>query len=104
MNLNIFKGYVLIVLSGLVILAAVVLVALQWGNRGNFSLYGKNIPDASTAVVVLASAAGGVVLLSLAKVMARGISALRKGRREQRQRRTDQKPAGLSRPGPPAEK
>ena len=104
MNLNLFKGYVLVVLSGLVILAAAILVALQWGNRGDFSLYGKNIPDASTAVVVLTSAAGGVVLLYLAKVMARGISALRKGRREQRQRAAEQGTGGLKRPRAPAEK
>ena len=104
MNLNLLKGYVLIVLSGLVILAAVVLVALQWGNRGNFSLYGKNIPDANTAVVVLASAAGGVVLLFLPMLLARGISALRMGRREQRRPTTGQKPAELRRPNRPAEK
>lgn len=93
MNVQSVKGYVLVILSGLVILAAALLVILQWGNPAEFSLYGKNYSiskqedggatgGVNTALLMLCSAAGGLLLFWTAKVMIRGIGALRRGRKE----------------------
>ena len=53
------KGYVLTVFSGSVLLGGFLLLVLQWGNEGNFSLYGKNLPNTNTGVVMLGSMVGG---------------------------------------------
>jgi uncharacterized integral membrane protein len=74
------KGYVLTVFSGLVLLGGFLLLALQWGNEGNFSLYGK-IRKTNTGVVMLGSMVGGLLLPWLVKTLARGVSAIRKARK-----------------------
>lgn len=83
MNANVFKGYFLMVSSGLVLVAALVLLILQWGNHTQLSLYGKNIEQASTLLLMVLSAIGGLVMLFLAKILLRGLVALKKGRQEQ---------------------
>lgn len=95
MNTTLVKGYVLTIVSGLLIAAAAVLVVLQWGNAANFSLYGKNIANANTALLMLASAAGGITMVWLAKMLLAGIRALRKGRSAQRQQQLDRRLAEL---------
>ena len=91
MNTSSVKGYVLVVFSGLAILAAVLLLVLQWGNRSAFSLYGKNYgqnpPDGgvNTALLMLLSAAGGLVMAGLIWILFRGARAIRKGRRAEAQ-------------------
>jgi uncharacterized integral membrane protein len=75
------KGYVLTVFSGLVLLGGFLLLALQWGNEGNFSLYGKSLPSCNTGVVMLGSMAGGLLLPWLVKTLVRGVSAIRKARK-----------------------
>ena len=104
MNVNLFKGYVQVVLSGLVIFAATVLVILQWGNHAKFSLYGKNVPQANTAILMLTSAAGGLALWFLAKMMIRGVGTLRRGRRQQDARQTHQRLKELEKKTPTPEK
>lgn len=75
MKLAAVKLYVAVVLSGLILLAALVLLVLQWGNRAAFSLYGTNT-NPPTWLLVLASAVGGVVAWALIKVLWRGIVGL----------------------------
>ncbi len=92
MNTKLIKGCTLTVISGLVIVAAVVLVAMQWGNSANFSLYGKNfsIKDnggVNTAILMLCSAGGGVAILIMFWILLKGISAILKGRKLARQDR-----------------
>jgi len=84
------KSYIMVVLSGLVIFATVLLVVLQWGNTGKFSLYGKNIDDANTAIIMLCSAGGGVVLVYVCRMMIRGAVTLYKSRRAAGGRRENQ--------------
>jgi len=78
MKLTLLKGYVQVIVSGVVILAAVLLVALQWGNVSSFSLYGQN-RQVNTFYLMLFSAIGGVVLYFLVKVLFHGVFTLRKG-------------------------
>jgi uncharacterized integral membrane protein len=104
MNLNLLKGYVLVILSGAVILAAAILVTLQWGNKTRFSLYGKNIDDANTLVVMVGSAVAGVVLLFMIKMMIRGMLALRRGHRQRLQAKPAKPPATSEKPTPPAQR
>ena len=74
------KGYLLVIPSGLVLLAAVVLVILQWGNHGAFSAYGRNM-TVNVAVLMLLSALGGIVVVALGKVFWVGAMALRRSRK-----------------------
>ena len=74
------KSYVLTILSGIVLLAGVLLVILQWGNVSDFSLYGKNV-RVNTALLMVASVAGGAVLWWMIKWLIAGVSAIRKARK-----------------------
>ena len=80
MNTDSIKGYILVVLSGLVLFAAILLLVLLWGNDSNFSLYGKSLV-VNTAVLVIGSAVGGVILAIMIKILIIGIRALRKGQK-----------------------
>ena len=92
MKKDLVKGYVLVVFSGLVILAAVVEVVLQWAHVSQFSLYGypydiivvdgKMQGGTNTALLMIGSAVGGVVILAMCIIMFKGIWALRRGFRE----------------------
>ncbi len=82
MNFNTVKGYVLVILSGLVLLAAVLLVVLQWGNMAAFSVYGRNT-QINTALLIVFSLIGGPILFFLIWVLYCGVRDLLRGRREQ---------------------
>lgn len=94
MSVKRVKGTVLVVISGAVILAAGLLVILQWGNPAEFSLYGKNYSirfqedgktaagGVNTGLLMVFSAAGGVLVFWMAKVLIGGIGALRKASKE----------------------
>ena len=91
MILQRLQGGLAVVLSGAVLLAAGMLVILQWGNASEFSLYGKNYSiliaggarqgGVNTAVLMILSAVGGVVVLVAARVFIRGAAALHKARK-----------------------
>jgi len=77
-----FLGYFLMVVTGLILAAAIVLVALQWGNSGQVTMYGPRV-DVNTALLMLCSAAGGVLVVVLARVFAHGLATvLREARRK----------------------
>ena len=79
MNVKSFNGYVLIVLSLVVIVAGAVLIALQWGNTADVSWYGQN-RKVNTSLLMLCSLVGGVVLLWMFKLLFRGIRLVRQAR------------------------
>jgi len=83
-----FKGTVYVIFSGSALLAATVFVALQWGGRSTFSAFG---PDKTTRTIwlVLGSAAGGVVLYGMVRILTRGVRILRKVRRTRQQVRSE---------------
>ena len=76
MKVSRIKGWFMVGVSGLVILAMVVLVTLQWGNQAQFSLYGQNRTVNTMALMAL-SIAAGVVLVGVFGVLLRGIRTLR---------------------------
>jgi hypothetical protein len=79
MKYEMIKGYLQVILSGLVLLAGVVLAVLQWGNASAFSLYGQN-RNVNTALLMVCSAAGGIVAVWMCKLLYRGAVALYKSR------------------------
>ena len=83
-----FKGYVYVVFSSAVMLAATVFTALQWGGQSTFSAYG---PDVTTRTIwlVLGSAGGGVVVYGMGRIMIRGVRILWKLRRARQQVRSE---------------
>jgi hypothetical protein len=76
MTIGTFKGYVLVILGGLVVAAAVVLLALQWGNQAEISIYGLNRRP-NTAVLMLCSGVGGVVVMWVGELFLHGWRILR---------------------------
>jgi uncharacterized integral membrane protein len=81
MILKTINGYILTIASGLVLLAGVVLVALQWGNKCEVTLYGPR-PVLNTAAVILCSAVAGWLTPKILRVMFTGIGKIRKARKE----------------------
>ncbi len=80
--MNKFKGFFFLISGGLVIVAAAVLILFQWGNTARFSLYGKNIDNANTALLMALSALGGITLLLMFWLVLLGIKALRRAGRQ----------------------
>ena len=79
MNFRKIKGYVLLGVGGLVLVAAAVLVLLQWGNTAELSVFGKNT-QANTLLLMLCSAAGGLVVVAAAWLVLYAVKALRAAR------------------------
>lgn len=77
MKLAAVRFYVMIAVSGVILLAGLVLLVLQWGNDAKFSLYGKNTYP-PTWLLMLASAVAGLVAWSLIRVLWRGVVGLRR--------------------------
>lgn len=98
MNFRMIKGYILVVLSGLLLLTGVLLVVLQWGRVCGFSLFGypyeivlvdgKVQGGVNTLLLMVSSAVGGVLFLFLCRVFVSGVRSLRKARRRQVQEQT----------------
>ena len=77
MKIGSVKAYSMVVFSGLMILATVILVALQWGNKTNVTMYGPSV-EVNTALLMVCSGLGGVVFLLVTLLMIRGIRLLRR--------------------------
>ncbi len=76
MTIGIFKGYVLVILSGVVVAAVVFLLALQWANTTTVTMYGPSIP-VNTAVLMLCSGVGGVIVMWVSELFLHGWRILR---------------------------
>lgn len=76
MKIGTFKGYVLVVLCGLVVATVIVLLALQWGNHAEISIYGLS-KRPNTAVLMLCSAVGGVLVMWVSELFLHGWRILR---------------------------
>ena len=79
MSMKLIGAYVTAALSGLVALAAALLIVLQWGNTGDFSLFGKNV-KAPTALIMLGSIAFGAAMPYLIKLLWRSSQTIRRHR------------------------
>jgi type VI protein secretion system component VasK len=83
MPISITKNYVKVVVGGLVSLAAIILIALQWGNEtGNFSLYGK-VMVVNLALLMLLTAVGGAIGWIALRWVATGSVGIWRYRRQQ---------------------
>ncbi|NLW86294.1 MAG: hypothetical protein GXY38_05420 [Planctomycetes bacterium] len=71
MTFQLFKGYMMAISTGLIIVAAIVLVALQWAKPAQMTIYGKDV-EPTTLVVIVASAVGGILLVLLARASSMG--------------------------------
>lgn len=74
------SSYLQVILTGAVLLAAAMLIILQWGNTTGVTMYGPLV-KVNTAILMLCSAAAGVVLLRLVKIFFRGAGAVRRARK-----------------------
>ena len=79
MKLAAIKGYIQAGVGGLYLLACVILVFLQWGNKADYSLFGKN-QNVHTWALMLASAAGGVLAVVMIRQFYRGVKAISRNR------------------------
>ena len=79
MKYNRLKGYTLVIVSSVILLAVLVFLILQWGSTAKFSLFGPE-KQANTGLLILTSAVGGIVILYVCKMMTCGIALLRRTR------------------------
>ena len=82
--MNNVRGWAYVIVSGLVLLAAAAFLALQWDRtalRSTFSAYGpqRTVP---TLYFALGSAAGGLLVYWMLRLMVRGVRLLRRARRQ----------------------
>ncbi len=82
MSFKVIKGWTLTVIAILVIAAGCILVISNLGYACKVHLFFEPV-DGRTGLLMLASAAGGVVVMWMFVVLARGIKHIRKGRMEQ---------------------
>ena len=68
MTFKVIASYVAAVLTGLVVIAAGILLGLQWGNDCAFSLFGKNT-QMNTSLALLIAMAFGVLLPFLLRLL-----------------------------------
>jgi len=97
------KNYILAVLGGLVLLAGVLLILLQWGNETeNFSLYGRSMTDGvNLALLMGGSAVGGVVLWFMLRMfLASTMGIWRSRRNAQKLQKMADKAIAQSAPAP----
>ena len=74
MNWRIAKGYLLTVPCGLVVIAGIILLVLQWDMKSSFLLYGKHFDQTvNTAALIIVSMLTGVLLPYLLKGLLRGV-------------------------------
>jgi len=81
-----------LVVCGLILVAGIVLVALQWAQRADFNLYGypynsytqagRTHGGVNTALLMFLSAAGGIVAVFLVKLICWAVGAIRRAGRE----------------------
>ena len=79
MNLKMYRGYALIIVSGFVMLAAAVLVFVNWNQDCSLHLYTKDVTGVSIGLLMLLSGACGLAMPYVAKILLRGIRLLRAG-------------------------
>ncbi|MFP4353971.1 MAG: hypothetical protein ACLFUJ_02515 [Phycisphaerae bacterium] len=78
------KNYFYVVIGGLVALAAIILIGLQWGQHTDtFNLYGK-VTTVNLSILVMLSAIGGVVVWYTSILLVRGTLGIWKYRRQQK--------------------
>ena len=81
MLLKKINGYILTVVSGLVLLAGALLLALQWKNDCDVTLYGPR-PTLNTGIVIICAMIAGWLTPKIFRVMFIGIGKIRKVRKE----------------------
>jgi len=100
MNLKLLKGYVLLLLSVIVLAAAVVLLTMNLGDQWELHVYAKKV-TLSRALYLLLAAVGGVLLWwILRKALPAGITNLREGTALRRGRQTEKRLKNLEKKKP----
>ena len=82
MNWNLFKGYFLVLVSGIVIIATAMMLIVQGSTTCEVSIYFDRQVTSHVNLLMLLSAVGGVVFIAFLRVLILGISALKRGRLE----------------------
>lgn len=79
MNFKLYRGYALIAVSGLLILAAVVLIFVNWDQACTLHLFTKDITCVNVGPLMLLSAVCGLAMWYVVKILCRGVKLLRAG-------------------------
>jgi len=87
MGLRTIRSYLGLAVGGLIVVAAIVFVSLQWAGTTEISAFGPAVPI-NTLVLVLLCAAGGVVVLWAGRLAVRSLREL---------------PRSTSKPAPPGD-
>ncbi|RPI64006.1 MAG: hypothetical protein EHM48_01525 [Planctomycetaceae bacterium] len=79
MNFKLYKGWVIVVVCGAILLAGAVLVFMNWGDTCKPHVFTKTVDDVSIGLLMLLSAVGGAVMHYAAKFFWSGVKTLRAG-------------------------
>ena len=92
MKIRHIAGWLYIVVAAVAMLAAAVLVGMNWGNKcQEFSLYWKSLHDeVPVGLLMFLSGVGGVAIYFCARLLIIGIRAVRRERRALAQLRANQ--------------
>lgn len=85
------KAIVLLVISGLVLVAGLVLYLMNTGGDWQFHLYYKDFNPSRGTVLLLAAVAGVVIFLVCRYVLPAGVRSLRTSMRTKRERQMQQR-------------
>ncbi len=96
MNTKLVRGYVLAILSLLILAAAGLLLVMNLGNSWQLHVYFKTVQLPRAAWLILAAAGGLITWWTLTKVLPAGISALRAGIKLRREKEAREQLKALS--------
>lgn len=85
MNAKLLKGYCLIVLAMLILVAAGILLLNNIGDDWRMQVFWRSVTMSPAAWLLLAAAGGVVLWWTFTKLLPAAISALRSGTRQRRQ-------------------
>ena len=90
------KNYFVVIVSGAIIIAGVVLVVLQWDSRATVTMYGR-LTHVNTALLMVCAILFGLLLPCLVRTCLRGSRRIRAARHEKKARQTHREVARLAR-------
>jgi len=104
MNTKLLRGYVLAILSLLILAAAALLLIMNLGDSWQLHVFFKTVELPRAAWLLLAAVGGLIIWWTLTKLLPTGISALRAGTKLRREKDAREQLKSLSdRPARPAQ-
>ena len=83
MSFKVFAGYVQAIVGGALFCAFVFLLLMQWDRHSEVWIYGLQLNNINTAVLMMCSAVGGALMVWAGRALWHGIAAVQRARSKQ---------------------